>query len=51
MKKYKGTLTTAERRQLSDLIATGKGAARRLAHARALLKADAAPGGPTCRTT
>jgi transposase len=46
MKKYKVTLTAEERQQLSDLIATGKGAARRLAHARALLKADAAPGGP-----
>src|SRR5947209_17672853 len=46
MKKYKVTLTTEERQQLSDLIAAGKAAARKLAHARVLLKADAAPGGP-----
>ncbi len=46
MKKYKVTLTAEERLQLSDLIATGKAAARRLAHARALLQADAAAGGP-----
>ena len=46
MKKYKVTLTDAERQQLSDLIASGKGAARKLAHARILLKADAADGGP-----
>jgi hypothetical protein len=46
MKKYKVTLTDEERQQLSDLIASGKGAARKLAHARILLKADAAPGGP-----
>ncbi len=46
MKKYKVTLTDQERQQLSDLIASGKGAARKLARARILLKADAAPGGP-----
>jgi transposase len=46
MKKYKVTLTAEERQQLSDLIAAGKAAARKLAHARILLKADAAPGGP-----
>jgi transposase len=46
MKKYKVTLTAAERQQLSDLIAAGKAAAQKLAHARILLKADAAPGGP-----
>jgi len=46
MKKHKVTLTDEERQQLSDLIASGKGAARKLAHARILLKADAAPGGP-----
>jgi transposase len=46
MKKYIVTLTAEERQQLSDLIATGKAAARKLAHARALLHADAAPGGP-----
>jgi transposase len=31
---------------LHDLIAAGKAAAKKLAHARILLKADAAPGGP-----
>jgi len=46
MKKYKVTLTVAERQQLSDLIAAGKAAAQKLAHARILLKADAADGGP-----
>jgi transposase len=46
MKKYKVTLTAEERQQLSELIATGKAAAKKLAHARILLKADAAPGGP-----
>ena len=46
MKKYKVTLTAAERQQLSDLIATGRGAAAKLTHARVLLKADAADGGP-----
>jgi transposase len=46
MKRYKVTLTDEERQQLQDLIATGKAAARKLTHARILLKADAAPGGP-----
>ena len=46
MKKYKVTLTDAERQQLHDLVAVGTAAARKLAHARILLKADAAPGGP-----
>jgi len=46
MKKYKVTLTAEESQQLSDLIAAGKAAAQRLAHARLLLKADAADGGP-----
>lgn len=46
MKKYKVTLTADERQQLRDLIAAGKAAAQKLAHARILLKADAAPGGP-----
>lgn len=45
-KKYIVTLTQAERQQLSDMIAAGKGAARRLAHARILLKADQSPDGP-----
>ena len=46
MKKYKVTLTADERRHLRDLIAAGRAAAQKLAHARILLKADAAPGGP-----
>ena len=46
MKKYRVTLADEERRDLHDLIAAGKAAAKRLAHARILLKADAAPGGP-----
>jgi transposase len=46
MKKYKVTLTADERQQLRKLIADGKAAAKKLAHARVLLKADAAEGGP-----
>jgi Homeodomain-like domain len=46
MKRYKVTLEPEERQQLQDLIAAGKAAARKLAHARILLKADAAEGGP-----
>jgi transposase len=46
MKKYKVTLTAEERELLQGLITTGKAAAKRLAHARILLKADAAEGGP-----
>lgn len=44
--KYRVTLTADERQQLQDLIASGKAAAKRLAHARILLKADASEGGP-----
>ncbi len=40
MKRYIVTLTEAKRAELRKLISTGKGAARRLAHARILLKAD-----------
>ena len=46
MKRYKVTLEAEERQHLHDLIAAGKAAARKLAHARILLKADAAEGGP-----
>jgi hypothetical protein len=42
MEKYRVTLTTEERAELERLVAVGKGAARRLAHARILLLADAA---------
>jgi transposase len=47
MKRYKVTLDAEERQGLSDLIAAGRAAARKLTHARILLKADAAEGGPT----
>ena len=40
MKKYIVTLTNDERLTLDKLISAGKGAARRIAHARILLKAD-----------
>lgn len=46
MKKYRVTLTLDERRSLSDLIHAGKASALKLAHARILLKADQADGGP-----
>ena len=46
MKEYKVTLTAEERQQLQGLSATGKAAAKKLTHARILLKADAAEGGP-----
>ena len=46
MKKYRVALTAEERQGLHDLIAAGKAAAQKLAHARILLKADAAPDGP-----
>ena len=46
MKKYIVTLTDEERQELQGLIAAGRGAASKLAHARILLKADAADGGP-----
>ena len=46
MKKYIVTLTAEERQDLLDLIAAGKASAGKPAHARILLKADAADGGP-----
>ena len=49
MKKYRVTLTSDERELLAGLIATGKAAAQKLAHARILLKADQADGGPGWR--
>lgn len=45
MKRFKVTLTADERETLRDLIAGGKGAARKLTHARILLKADASDDG------
>jgi Homeodomain-like domain len=45
MKRFKVTLTAEERQSLQDLISAGKAAARKLTHARILLKADASEGG------
>jgi len=45
-KKYIVTLTEEERRMLQEMLSRGKAAARKLTHARILLKADAAAGGP-----
>jgi transposase len=46
MKKYIVTLTDGEREMLRELLSRGKAAARKLMHARILLKADADSGGP-----
>lgn len=46
MKKYSVRLTQEQRQDLHQMIATGKAAARRLLHARILLKADAGEHGP-----
>jgi len=45
-KKYIVTLTEEERRVLHAMLSRGKAAARKLMHARILLKADAGEGGP-----
>jgi len=45
-KRYVVTLTDEERRSLRALISSGKGSARKLTHARILLKADTSEGGP-----
>jgi transposase len=45
-KKYIVTLTEAERQMLQAMLSRGKGAARKLMHARILLKADASSGRP-----
>jgi hypothetical protein len=45
-KRYWVTLTQAERQELQQLISRGKADARKLAHARVLLQADEAEGGP-----
>jgi hypothetical protein len=44
MEKYRVTLTMEERAELEHLVSTGKGAARKLTHARILLLADTASG-------
>ena len=45
-KKYIVTLTQEERVMLAGMLSRGKAAARKLVHARILLKADVGPGGP-----
>src|SRR3954466_893610 len=45
-KKYRVTLTLAERDELERLLARGKADVRKIKHAQILLKADAADGGP-----
>jgi transposase len=46
VKRYVVTLTDEERAELERLLAGGRSSALKQAHARILLKADAAPGGP-----
>jgi hypothetical protein len=46
MKKYIVTLTEEERQELERLVRRGKAAARKLSHARIVLKADSGPEGP-----
>jgi transposase len=45
-KKYVVTLEAEERVELQRMVSSGKGAARKLTHARILLLADAGPEGP-----
>ena len=45
-KRYRVTLTAQEREALDGMISRGKADARKLAHARVLLQADASEGGP-----
>jgi transposase len=45
-KKYRVTLTRAEREELERLLARGKADIRKIKHAQILLKADEADGGP-----
>jgi transposase len=45
-KRYVATMTKAERGMLEELISAGKAAARKLTHARILLKADQSCNGP-----
>jgi hypothetical protein len=46
MKKYIVKLTEEEQDELRKLIAQGQAPARKLTHARILLKADSSEGGP-----
>jgi len=45
-KKYPVVLTDPQRQFLRELLAAGTAPARKLTHARVLLKADQGPGGP-----
>lgn len=45
-KRYRVTLTHAERQELRTMVTSGKAAARKLVRARVLLLADQADGGP-----
>src|SRR3954453_7863614 len=45
-KRYRVRLTAQEREALGGMISRGKADARKLAHARVLLQADASEGGP-----
>jgi transposase len=45
-KKYVVTLEAREREELARLVSVGRGAARKLTHARVLLMSDASPGAP-----
>ncbi len=47
-KKYRVQLTPEQRHRLEGLIRTGNAPARTQTHARILLKADCAEGGPAC---
>jgi len=46
VKRYHVTLTPEDRASLLELVGRGKSAARKLTHARVLLKVDEAEGGP-----
>lgn len=46
VKKYHVTLTQEEREELENIISSGKNAARKITHARILLKADTGEYGP-----
>ncbi|MFN0136357.1 MAG: hypothetical protein ACKVS9_09615 [Phycisphaerae bacterium] len=46
--KYFVTLIAEERQALDQLVSSGKSAARKLTHARILLKSDCGPGGAGC---
>lgn len=47
-KKYIVTLAESERQMLEAMLSRGKTAARKLMHARVLLKADTSDDGPAC---